>query len=1203
MADIMIKSLFDSSKDIYRSIEKVITYSASQEARLKAEITEYIATSSIDAQFETLLRKMGDAMQSGENNEVGVWVSGFYGSGKSSFTKYLGMALDERVSIDGVRFLKFLQDRMSQATSKALLASVATKYPAAVVMLDLASEMLAGARMEDVATVLYYKVLQWAGYSRNLKIADLERRLKKDGFYADFVTRIQQDLGVPWVGNAQNDPLVIDSVIPELAHAFYPQLFKTATVFNTEVSGHVTTLKDQVSEMLEIVRSHSGKPYVVFIVDEVGQYVSNRQNLILSLQGLAQTLKDYGQGRAWLIGTAQQTLTEDDPRAALNSAELYKLKDRFPIQINLEASDIREICYRRLLGKSAAGERQLGALFDKHGQALRHNTKLQDAKYYDANFDKVSFINLYPFLPAHFEILLQLLGQLAKSTGGMGLRSAIKVIQDILIVGPKDHSPAANQAVGWLASSVTLYDALERDIQRAFGSLHKGVEKVGIRFPNSAPHVGVAKTVAVLQILGNMPITPQNVASLMHPNIEAASQQDEVTAAIQALSSDPQVPFGEKDGGLCFFSEKLNNIDQERALLSLRPNEIKRIHNEALREIFDPLPRVNLHGTLTVTAGLKVGSASLAGERETVQMVIELVALNEFDATRERLREESRQRDAQSSLFLLGRATPNSDELLVDIWRCREIAQRYRNDPDTEIKDYCKGQLDRAARLMTELMRVLKLGLSQGSFIFRYQLSAVDSLDANVTEAAKKVLGKVAEQVFDRYGEAPHRAETALAEKLLRTNSLRAVTASLDPLGLVTMVAGAPRINGNAKALVSIRDVIERVGTLDGKRLMEQFGDAPYGWSSDTLRYLIAALLLDGQIRLKISGREVTVNGQHAIEALRTNNSFRTVGVSLRDNRPSIAVLTRAAERLGNVIGDTVIPNEDDLSKAANKHLTPLQARFGALATTLDNLKVAGGAEARQLISSLAELLGSDSSEAAQRFGAETSSLYDGLSWAIALNKALENGLEQTVCELQKHRQEIAALPDSDCPGALRAELAETLIQVGERLGQVRFYEHSANLRTLLTEIETKTRHAASLLAAQQGAIIAEAQRELQQLYGWDDVLQNEQSNMLGQLDDLSLSVSHDLAGLKQLINQNYVIQNRKSELKKRVEQISAKRHVEKNSVSGGNNTQIHRVRVPNTITSLTQLNSFIAELQMLKTSLSVYDDFEITLQVSAGED
>ena len=60
----------------------------------------------------------------GGQNEVGVWVSGFYGSGKSSFTKYLGLALDQRAKVDGVAFIKHLQDRLTKPQTKALLATV-----------------------------------------------------------------------------------------------------------------------------------------------------------------------------------------------------------------------------------------------------------------------------------------------------------------------------------------------------------------------------------------------------------------------------------------------------------------------------------------------------------------------------------------------------------------------------------------------------------------------------------------------------------------------------------------------------------------------------------------------------------------------------------------------------------------------------------------------------------------------------------------------------------------------------------------------------------------------------------------------------------------------------------------------------------------------------------------------------------------------
>ena len=104
-----IHSLFDPAKSIDRPIEKVITYASVQEAKLKSEISEYVVTDNIEEAFRSLLSRMSDAMDAGGENEVGVWVSGFYGSGKSSFTQYLGFALDPAIKVDGLPFLKHLK--------------------------------------------------------------------------------------------------------------------------------------------------------------------------------------------------------------------------------------------------------------------------------------------------------------------------------------------------------------------------------------------------------------------------------------------------------------------------------------------------------------------------------------------------------------------------------------------------------------------------------------------------------------------------------------------------------------------------------------------------------------------------------------------------------------------------------------------------------------------------------------------------------------------------------------------------------------------------------------------------------------------------------------------------------------------------------------------------------------------------------------
>ncbi|MDT3683238.1 MAG: BREX system P-loop protein BrxC [Truepera sp.] len=1205
-----ISTLFDPSKNIYRSIEKVITYGAAQEDRLKAEISEYVVTDNIDEQFRKLLDRMQLAMDTGGNNEIGVWVSGFYGSGKSSFTKYLGFAFDESITVDGAPFVEHLHARLRTPQSKALLNSVVKRFPSAVVMLDLASEMLAGSTMADVSTVLHYKILQWAGYSRNVKVAALERRIEKDGRTQEFEEKLAAALpGVPWK-ELQNDPLVVDGLVPQIAHEMYPTLFPDAKSFSTNTEGFSQFEAERVQEMLDIIREKSGKENVIFVIDEVGQYVASRDNLILNLDGLAKNLKQLGQGKAWLVCTAQQTLTEDDPRASLNSPQLFKLKDRFPIQIDLESSDIKEIVYRRLLGKSPAGETELCRLFDTQGQALRHNTRLQDAKYYDADFTRETFTNLYPFLPAHFDILLHLLGALAKSTGGIGLRSAIKVIQDVLR-GEGGSGAMADQPVGWLATSVTLYDELETDIKRAFASVHQAVGKVKIRFPDSQIHHDVAKTVAVLQILGNLPVTLHNVASLMHPSVDAQSQLDAVTAAVQELLNDPLVPLGEKDGNLVFLSEKLRDIEQERGAIPLRTVEVRRVFNEALRATFDPLPRVTHQGSMTVATGLKVlgatGPSALAGEQNTIQTIVEAVPPAEYETAKSRLVEESRNRSERNSIWLLARVGPELDDLAGEIYRCHRIVELHRNEPDQEVKDYCAGQLERAARLATQLQSKIKQTLQAGSFVFRGQATAVSALDTDLLEASKKLLSDVSAQVFDRYVEAPVRVTTDVAEKFLKIANPAAITSALDPLSLVQTSAGSPKFDTDHKAIVSIRDYLEKHGSVEGKRLLDHFSNDPFGWSPDTTRYILAAMLMAGELKLKVSGREVTAAGQQAVEALKSNNAFKNIGISLRDERPSNETLSRAAVRLTDLLGDTILPLEQEISKAVAKSFLKFQHDYAPLAERLNSLGVTGSERVRSLNSEIADLLFTDASDAPTLLGAEASSLYDNLTWAQEANSALRDGLEEVLRDLQVHRSEIGNLPDTGIPGELRQEVAPELEALSERLASEEFFNHANDLHSQLTSLKARVREAVEKLSERQQARIEAAAEELEKTLGWEELSQTERAGAVAHLESLVIEVSQDLAGLKKLLTRDYDIGSTVEDLKRSIqrqgqERLRARLEEEREKEGKTGPSKLSKtVKVPAKATTAADLDSVIKTLNEIKAQMGFYAEADIRFSVDEG--
>jgi len=1220
-------SIFDLfHQDITRKIEKVISYQAfdrnatdeqrqaAWRERLKSEISEYYVTDRLEANFEDILGKMRDAMEGGGSHEIGVWVSGFYGSGKSSFTKYLGFALDDEISLDGTIFREHLKNRLNKATTKALLDAVAKNFPATVVMLDLASEMIAGASQEEISTVLYLKVLQWAGYSENRKLASLEIRLESEGRYDEFVKDAEEELGgMPWA-LAHNDPLVMDEVVPALAHKFFPQFYKSPESFTTNEQDTVQFEDRRVEEMLDIVRRKSGRDHVIFIVDEVGQYVASRPELILNMDGLAKNLKAIGGGKAWLISTAQQTLTEDDPRAQLNAPELYKLNARFPISLDLVADDIKEIVYRRLLGKSPKGAAQVEKLFDEKGPAMVHATKLttksQKGDGVVTEYDKQTFVNLYPFLPYHFDILLALLGRLASRTGGLGLRSAIKVIQDILLE-PSD-ARFSDRAIGDLANTVTLYDTLKTDIEKSFNPLTIGVESVVAAYGADSIHVRVAKSVAITQIVEEkVPATIENIAALMHPSVDSPSLLPGVKDAVEELLKNKSVSLStNQEGELGFLSEQVNNIEKEKGELLPTGVDASRIFNDILRDQLSPAPKATLNGTATVNTGIYVMRNStnptpLSGDRERIQTHVHFADPTQYDATLTELVEDSRDSSKSRVISLIARTDSQRDELVREIFRCQKIHEKYRSDTDQQVKDYAAGQQARAETLKRDLGNRIDKSLREGSLIFRGQATAVATLGATVKDAASASLKEVAETVFDKHSQAPYSPKTNLAERFLKLERLESISANDDPGSLVLSGGGQTKIDIANPALQSIRDYLDRVGRPNGKELLETFGREPYRWSQDTTRYLVAGLLRAGEIVLHVANQDISVRGEEALAVLKSNQTFKKVGVSLRDNRPSNEAMSRASERLTVLTGSAVVPLEEDLSKATVAHFDRQRDTIKNLEAELNRLGLAGADRATALSETIVDTLRADGSHATQQLGGEESPLFNNLQWAEKSHKALtEAGLKEIVSELQELRRDLENLPNSGATATLRNE-ADIILKetVAPLLQNEDIYDHTQTLAAARTELQAKVKSAVTALHTELETKREHRLSALQETPNWTGLDPTEKSELLATTDGLKTDPgSGDLQELKKLVALQVTSENKLAELETATKERAAAKHRAKAEAeakeSGGKSVLQKTIKLPAKITDSAAFQTAMAQFHIASSELMAYDEIDITLKL-----
>lgn len=1201
----MIRALFEPTRNLDRRIEKVISFDNAESEQLRREISEYVVTDKIEENLERLLNLLDDGFGrvGASTGEIGVWTSGFYGSGKSSFTKYFGFSLDPTRQVDGKPFVEWLQNQLQSQPLRAQLGALAKRYPCTVIMLDLASAQMAGATMAEISSVLYWTVMQWAGYSKDKKVAYLQLMLERDGKWEAFDRRIKElAKGRSWK-EIQNQPLVAQQFASRLACEFYPEFFPTADSFQKLRLDEAEKENDRVREMLDLIRRKSGKENIIFILDEVGQYIASRDELITNLDGLAKNIKTLGGGKAWIIATAQQTLTEDDPRAQMNAGKLFKLKDRFPIPFDLDAADIKEICCRRLLGKSGAGEKTLAGWFDSHGPALRNHTQLRGTKFYKSELDKKSFCDLYPFLPQHFDILLALLGRLAKSSGGIGLRSAIKVIQDILVDQSglrKGQKLLADQPVGALATMVVLYDTLRREIQRSFKHVVEGVERVEKIYGAEDFHTAVAKSIAVLQALEDFPVNRENIAALLHPAIDSPSVENEVKAAVDDLLGELAARLSEIDGRLRFMSEAVAEMETERLKIPAGLAETRRARHENLKEIFKPASSVRLHNTRTVATGLKVAYGSLAvsleGEREAVQTVLEFVPAANYEKRKEERIVDSNQRANLNTVYLQAKEDAEIENLLAEIVRCKGIANQYRNrSVEKEVSDYLSGQSQRAEALAGKLEKLLKTLMVAGSFVFRGQSVAVSELGADINSAVGKRLEKAAEAVFEKYAEAPVQAESNLAEKFLATQNLSQIASKDDPLGLVKKAGGKSTVDTGHRALVSIKDYLDKHGQVDGRKLLEDFYAAPYGWSKDTARYLLSALLVAGEVKLRIAGADVTVRGDAATEALKNNNNFNKIGVSLRDGKPSPEAMMRASDRLLTLTAETVMPLETEISKAVAKRFPEFQRDYAPLAHQLKSCGLDGVDRAENIQDSLSEMLRGDASEATAWLGGEVCPVFDDLQWAGKVKKAFDNGIDTVIAALRRHLEVIAALPPVGALGQLAIATERLRAEVAEFLGREGFHACLPELKSRLSGLESSVRAAVGALAEEQESLRRAETASIQSSPEWARLGQDDQNAFGAQLDSLAVTASPDLDGLRKLMGHQYTLATRLDRIRNGVRASAVAKLAPLDAVR--EEFAEVTILVPGELASPEQLDQLIAEFESLRPKFREYAKVKIRWQ------
>ena len=460
-----LKTIF--KKPVDRPIEGVIK--ADDEASLRLEIEEYVLTNEVEKRLESFL----DAYNNYEGAN-GVWVSGFFGSGKSHLLKMLALLLENR-EIDGVPAIDLFLPKCvdNEILRGDLKRAVAIPSKSILFNIDQKADVISKTQIDALLAVFVKVFDETCGYyGKQGHIAQFERDLDSRGLYEEFKTAYQVISGKDWQKGREQALLESQSIAKAYAKVTGDPETAALGILDKYRSQYRVSIEDFADQIKAYVDRQSPDFRLNFFVDEVGQYIAENVKLMTNLQTIAESLATKCRGRAWVIVTAQEDMnTVVGEMGKQQSNDFSKIQARFANRMKLTSADVAEVIQKRLLLKNDEGVQLLSDVY--HSQANNFKTLFDfaDGSQSYRNFqDRDHFIHSYPFIPYQFALFQAAIANLSQHNAfegkhsSVGERSMLGVFQQVAI-------QIGSHEIGQLATFDLMFEgirtALKTNIQRA----------------------------------------------------------------------------------------------------------------------------------------------------------------------------------------------------------------------------------------------------------------------------------------------------------------------------------------------------------------------------------------------------------------------------------------------------------------------------------------------------------------------------------------------------------------------------------------------------------------------------------------------------------------------------------------------------------------------------------------------------------------
>lgn len=847
-----IKDIF--VRPIDRSLEGVIKADALDDATVKQELDEYVVTDELKKHFAKFFRAYADSIGK-DTEKMGVWISGFFGSGKSHFLKILSYLLENR-EIDGRHAVDFF-DADRKISDPMVIADIhrAESIPTDVILFNIDAKSSKQQGEDSLLDVFIRVFNEMRGYCGALPyVAELERKLDEKGRYQEFKDRFMESTGSAWVDERDDFDFIQDDVVHVLTSMkFMSEEAARNWCEKADQRGNRMSIEDFAERVKKYLDSRSRDSRMVFLIDEVGQYVSQDPDRMLNLQTITEQLGTKCKGRAWIVVTSQQAVDTITKMDKFFRQDFSKIQGRFDTRISLSSADADTVIKKRILEKTEAGTDALTAFYEGREneiQNLFHFTGEVEHKLYK---NKEDYAAVFPFVPYQFSLLGQTLTEVRKSgASGKHLSSGERSLLSLFKESAQNHMHEdLDLLMPYYAFYGPLEDFLDHNNRSVISNALKN-DKINPDHEENCFTVNVLKVLFMIKNLETLEPNLENITTLMIDNVscDRIKMKEEVEKSLKILCGQMLV---QKNGDLyTFLSDEEQTINRNIGDIEVEAGDVYKEINSIL---FDTIYKEKkyhpayLSGRYFFPLGQYIDDEAYGRTGQGEDMAIHIITGSYSGRDNDTIM-AMKSAEAHQLLIVL----PEDMEYFTEIRTALQITKFLNQGTKSDEAGYRSIlEAKRAERREREerAAQELKEALTNARFYVNGERRDIKARDpvARINEGLEKLCTVT-------YCNLNY-IDTGMDESDIRNEIRGGIT------GNTPMIDSEPNDLAQAEVLDFIRRNTMGHMPISRKKVEDQFVKAPYGFNEMDIRWILARLFHKGDITFKVSGETITFRNRN----------------------------------------------------------------------------------------------------------------------------------------------------------------------------------------------------------------------------------------------------------------------------------------------------------------------------------------------------